>query len=138
MVAVVLIGGCSHSTSEQSEQARSSSSGSPEAPAVEQISVTEAARRRDQGVRIIDVREPGEYAAVHVPGAELVPLATVTQAAAGWDKSEPIVLICRSGNRSNIAARKLQDLGFSAVANVQGGMNAWRGATMTGSERGSR
>lgn len=136
--ALLLFAGCSNATAEQSAKTESSSSASAADQGVQQISVTEAAQRMDKGVRIVDVREPGEYSAGHIPGVELVPLATVAKAAAGWDKDQPLMLICRSGNRSNIAAHKLEDLGFKDLANVQGGMNAWRGATMTGSARGAR
>lgn len=48
-------------------------------------------------VRMVDVREPDEFTGElgHVEGAELVPLATVVEAAASWDRSAEIVLICR-------------------------------------------
>lgn len=78
-------------------------------------------------VRVIDVREPTEFTGDlgHVDGAELVPLATVEQAAASWDRDAQIVTVCRSGGRSGKAARALEGLGFTAVASMAGGMMRW-------------
>ena len=78
-------------------------------------------------VRIIDVREPSEWTGElgHVAEAELVPLATVSAAAGGWDRHAPIVCVCRSGARSARAAETLASLGFQDVTNMVGGMLAW-------------
>lgn len=81
-------------------------------------------------VRLIDVREPHEFVGElrHVTEAELVPLATVPEAAASWDKSAPVVCVCRSGARSGRAAEALVSLGFEDVTNMTGGMLAWNEA----------
>ncbi|MDP2316406.1 MAG: rhodanese-like domain-containing protein [Pseudomonadota bacterium] len=78
-------------------------------------------------VRLIDVREPDEFVGPlgHIPGAELVPLSTVADLAAGWDRDQPVLLICRSGARSARAATALAGLGFGNVFNLVGGMIAW-------------
>ncbi len=78
-------------------------------------------------VRLIDVREPDEFVGPlgHVPGAELVPLSTVVEAAAAWDREAPILLICRSGARSARAATALAGMGFPNLFNLVGGMIAW-------------
>jgi len=83
-------------------------------------------------VRVVDVREPGEYTSElgHVTGAELVPLNTVGQQAAGWDKAQEIVLVCRSGGRSGQAARWMKKNGFGKVINLRGGMIAWNDARL--------
>ena len=77
--------------------------------------------------RLIDVREPHEYTGElgHIEGSELVPLGDIVSAAATWDRLEPLVLICRSGNRSGRAARLLQELGFEEAHNMAGGMLRW-------------
>lgn len=77
--------------------------------------------------RIIDVREPREYSGDlgHIAEALLVPLAELEAAAERWERSAPIVLVCRSGGRSAIAAELLVRLGFEAVMNMTGGMLAW-------------
>jgi rhodanese-related sulfurtransferase len=78
------------------------------------------------GIRLIDVREPAEYAADHLEGAELVPLGTLTAAARTWDPAKPLVVICRSGNRSSRGAQELVALGFQNIMNLSGGMMAVR------------
>ncbi len=79
-------------------------------------------------VRLVDVREPHEFSGElgHVERAELVPLNTLESMATGWDRSEPLVVLCRSGNRSGVAANKLKMLGFQHVASMRGGMLEWR------------
>jgi len=78
-------------------------------------------------VRLVDVREPAEFIGPlgHVAGAELVPLATVEQSAAPWDRARPLVVVCRSGGRSAKAALALEALGFTRVASLRGGMTRW-------------
>lgn len=77
------------------------------------------------GLRLVDVREPHEFAGGHIAGAELVPLATVLDAAAAWDPHQPTLLICRSGNRSGRAAVELARRGFTGLYNMAGGMLEW-------------
>jgi glyoxylase-like metal-dependent hydrolase (beta-lactamase superfamily II)/rhodanese-related sulfurtransferase len=79
-------------------------------------------------VRFIDVREPQEFQEGHIPGSELVPLRSVTDAALGWSPDDPMVLICRSGRRSAQAIQELSRLGFSRLVNLQGGVVQWRDA----------
>jgi len=94
-----------------------------------EIEVTRLAAVRGTA-RLIDVREPSEYRAElgHIAGTELVPLATVEQAAKSWDREQEIVLVCRSGGRSGRAAAALAAMGFKHVINMAGGMLAWNAA----------
>lgn len=78
--------------------------------------------------RLIDVREPSEFVLGHVPGAELVPLGTLETAARTWDRTAPIVVVCRSGSRSARGAHLLLTMGFENVYNLTGGMLAYEGA----------
>lgn len=82
------------------------------------------------GARIIDVREVNEFSGElgHIPGAELVPQGTLEHACKDWDKLAPLVLVCRSGNRSGRATHVLKRLGFVEVANLKGGMVAYNRA----------
>ncbi|MBF5046540.1 rhodanese-like domain-containing protein [Simulacricoccus sp. 17bor-14] len=91
------------------------------------------------GLRLVDVREPHEYTGElgHLPGAELVPLATVEAASAPWPREQPLLLICRSGNRSGRAAQALAALGFTRLYNLAGGMLAVNELGMP-VERGAR
>lgn len=85
-----------------------------------------------RATRIIDVREPHEFTGDlgHVRGAELVPLASVGVASTTWSRDEPVVLICRSGRRSEQAANTLTAHGFQRVMNMVGGMLAWSEARL--------
>jgi len=75
-------------------------------------------------VSLVDVREPDEYFEAHVPGANLIPLATVPVRNNEIDKTQTQYIICRSGARSAQAAEFLISQGFDAV-NVAGGTMAW-------------
>lgn len=92
---------------------------------------------RERGARIIDVREPGEYAGGHVPGAVNVPLADFL--ADLEDSGAPVVLVCATGNRSATAAHALaaQDFGDVDVADLGGGTHGWirSGRTLEGRKR---
>jgi glyoxylase-like metal-dependent hydrolase (beta-lactamase superfamily II)/rhodanese-related sulfurtransferase len=92
---------------------------------VPEIGATEASDLVGQ-VRFIDVREPHEYHAGHIAVAELVPLRTVADAAAAWSRSDPLVVVCRSGRRSAEAGRQLLSMGFSRVLNLKGGVTDWQ------------
>ena len=83
-----------------------------------------------EGLRVIDVREVPEFDGPlgHIDGAELVPLGTVVDAAAGWDRSQPLLLVCRMGGRSARAASDLARLGFKNLYNLAGGMTGWNEA----------
>ncbi len=77
-------------------------------------------------VRVIDVRSPEEFHGDgHLPDAELAPLPDLELAARAWSRTEPIVLVCRSGGRSGKAAHLLESLGFSHVASLRGGMQRY-------------
>lgn len=83
-------------------------------------------------VALVDVREPDEFTGElgHVPGAELVPLATLPDAAACWNPEREVVLVCRSGGRSARAAIALAGRGFRHLYNLRGGMLAWNDARL--------
>ena len=78
-------------------------------------------------VVILDVREQHEYDSGHIPGAVLLPVATIAKdtAAAVIDELDTVVLVyCRSGNRSKTASQVLVDLGYTNVYEF-GGINDW-------------
>jgi len=88
------------------------------------LELAATARRR------IDVREFPEFAAGALPNAELAPLATLEIAAQAWNRDEPVALICRSGRRALQAAEKLTTLGFTDLAILDGGYDAWRALSL--------
>lgn len=75
---------------------------------------------------VIDVREPYEWRSGVVPGALRVPLGSLPDKVAEFDRGKPYALVCASGNRSQQAAAFLADQGFK-TANVVGGMSLWLG-----------
>jgi rhodanese-related sulfurtransferase len=86
-----------------------------------EISAVELAQIIDRGGTVIDVREPDEYAEGHVPGATLIPLATVPDNIDAFHKAVPVYVICQSGGRSSRACEFLIDAGVPNVVNVAGG-----------------
>ena len=76
------------------------------------------------GVELIDVRRPHEWEAGHIPGARQVEVNELPAAAEGFDRDLPVVLYCRSGSRSELAADALRSGGFDAHA-LAGGISAW-------------
>lgn len=73
---------------------------------------------------IIDVREPSEYAAGHVPGAINIPVDDInanTMALKDLEKNSIVIVYCKSGGRAGAAKASLEQLGFSDVTN---GINA--------------
>ena len=92
---------------------------------VPEIDVSELARLHAAGVRLVDVREPDEYEGAHVPGAELIPLATVPERVDEVAGAEgPVYVICAAGGRSRRAAEFYLTQGIDAV-NIAGGTRAW-------------
>ncbi|MFO0998135.1 MAG: rhodanese-like domain-containing protein [Alphaproteobacteria bacterium] len=77
---------------------------------------------------VVDVREPDEYDGPlgHIPGARLVPLATLEAAAANLPRDKPVITVCRAGGRSAQATVILKRAGFEKIANLPGGMLRWR------------
>jgi rhodanese-related sulfurtransferase len=78
--------------------------------------------------RLIDVREYPEFAEGHIESSELVPLGTLNKASEGWNRSEPLTLICRSGHRAERARQTLAEKGFTMLKVLDGGVQAWSSA----------
>jgi rhodanese-related sulfurtransferase len=86
-----------------------------------------------RGIRVVDVRTPAEYAAGHVPGAVNIPFDQIAARAAELGPTEePVLLYCRTGRRSGIAAEELRKLGFTALYDFQS-LSSWPGEVATGS-----
>lgn len=89
----------------------------------------------DPALIVLDVRERGEFEAAHIPGSRNVPRG-ILEAACEWDYAEtepelveargrPIVVICRSGNRSAFAALVMRLIGYQNVASLKLGIKGW-------------
>jgi len=79
-------------------------------------------------ITVIDVREAWEYEAGHIPGAALIPLGELAERVDEVPRDRPVVLVCRSDNRSGQALRLLSRQGFDNLSNMMGGMLAWEAA----------
>jgi len=85
-----------------------------------------------QDLVILDVRTREEFGDGHLEGAIMLDFyeADFADQLAGLDPNVPYLLYCRSGNRSGKTAAMMQDLGFTDVANVDGGIVAWGAANL--------
>lgn len=99
------------------------------------ITAQEAKAMMDEGnVTVVDVRTAEEYAGGHIPGAILLPLDSIAEGEmpeALPDKDATLLIYCRSGRRSNIAANTLAATGYTAVYDF-GGINDWPYDTVEG------
>ena len=91
-----------------------------------EVSVPEARQRLDhEAAFLVDVREPYEYAAAHVPRARLIPLGALPEREAELPRDRHILFICETGSRRLTAARWANDRGYQS-ASVSGGTSIWR------------
>ena len=81
---------------------------------------------RGEQLQLIDVREQFEWDIARIPGARLVPLATLPDVVETLDRDREVVVYCKGGSRSRAAATHLADAGFARVANLTGGILRWR------------
>jgi phage shock protein E len=91
------------------------------------VATVNALQGRDD-VLILDVREQSEYDAGHIPGVTLIPLNDVPNRLSEIPKDKPVIVTCRSGNRSGQATDFLRQQGYTNVHNMTGGLNAWQQA----------
>jgi rhodanese-related sulfurtransferase len=89
--------------------------------------VTDLAAAAQRGERIVDVRERHEFVSGHVPHADWIPLSLVPLRMDELKGTDPVWLVCESGNRSYQAAMYLDRHGIRAIS-VDGGTSAWRSA----------
>lgn len=91
-----------------------------------EITVQELKEKLDNGedFQLIDVREDFEYETSNL-GGQLIPLGGILIEADKISKDKPVVVMCRSGKRSAAAIMQLQQLGYTNLSNLQGGILAW-------------
>ena len=98
---------------------------------ITEVDVNKAKQLIAEGnIVIVDVREESEYTAGHIENAVFLPrgvlefkLGSTSELA---DKTKPVLMYCRSGNRSALATKSLQDLGYTSVLSMSGGYEAWK------------
>jgi len=129
VVALIVAGCAPASASVPSAPAPAVATSAPVAAALPaEISVADAAAKRDAGAFILDVRQPVEWNAVHIPGATLIPLDQLEARVNEVPKDKEVVVVCRSGNRSQQGRDILKNAGFPQVTSMSGGMNQWSAA----------
>jgi len=89
-----------------------------------EISRAELQEKLDEGVQLVDVRAGHEWEAGRIAGAVHLPLAELSERIEEIDRERPVVLYCRGGNRSTMAAEALADAGYDA-AKLSGGIVGW-------------
>lgn len=81
----------------------------------------------DKDVILLDVRENFEFNVAHIPQAINIPLGELAGRYEELDQNKEILIICRTGNRSDVAAQFLMEQGYEKVYNVLPGMIEWSG-----------
>jgi rhodanese-related sulfurtransferase len=89
------------------------------------VSVAQAVEIRDAGAFVLDVREPDEWAQAHIPDATWIPLGDLQNRLSEVPKDQPILVYCRSGNRSQTGRDILLAAGYQNVTSMSGGINEW-------------
>ncbi len=93
---------------------------------IDQLNVSDALEMmNEEGYTLIDTQDPLAYSAFHIPGAANLPSPDVRERYVELDPEEIYILICNSGNRSNMAASILKTKGFHNLYNVAGGMKSY-------------
>jgi rhodanese-related sulfurtransferase len=91
----------------------------------DQITVAEAAAKRDQGAFILDVRTTEEWAEYHIPDSMLIPLDELEMRVSEVPRDQEVVVVCRTGNRSQEGRNILKHAGFTDVSSMAGGVQQW-------------
>jgi len=121
LIATLLVAGCG---------ATGGTTSTPPPPVAPTVTVTEAASLRDAGAFVLDVREPAEWTAGHIPGATLIPLGSLPSRLSEVPRDRTILVVCHSGNRSAQGRDILLGAGFPSVTSLDGGMTEWAAAGM--------
>ncbi|PRH81894.1 rhodanese-like domain-containing protein [Arenimonas caeni] len=107
---------------------------------IREIGPDELRQMQARGVPVVDVREPGEFAEGHIPGAVNIPRGVLEFEVDGHPavncvrdpalghRDQPVILNCRSGARSAMAADALRQLGFAEPLSLAGGFMGWANA----------
>jgi rhodanese-related sulfurtransferase len=100
-----------------------------------EITAQKAYEMFQNGAFVLDVRTPEEWNEYHVEGTTLIPLDQLAQRVSEIPADKPVVVVCRSGNRSQQGRDILRNAGITDVTSMAGGLKAWSAAgypTVTG------
>ena len=93
-----------------------------------EVSVADAFTKYQQGAFFLDVRTQEEWNEFHAPNSTLIPLDQLPARLSELPKGREIVVVCRSGNRSQQGRDILLNAGFTQVTSMAGGLTEWRAA----------
>ena len=91
-----------------------------------EVSVNDAYNKYQNGAYVLDVRTQEEWDEFHAPNTTLIPLDQLPSRLSELPRDKEIVVVCRSGNRSQQGRDILLNAGFQQVTSMQGGLNEWR------------
>ena len=100
----------------------------PKLSGVKSLSAADYMQMRKKPHTLIDVRQKGEWKAMHATTAVHIPLGEISQRMHEIPKDKCVIVICASGARSSMAATAIANAGYSEVYNFSGGMGAWSAA----------
>jgi len=101
-----------------------------------EISPVEAAALLEDGVRLIDVREPWEFETTRIAGGEPMPMGEVAaRAHLELDPEERVIVVCHLGVRSLNVTAWLREQGFERAQSLRGGIDAWSAEVDAGVKR---
>ncbi|MFT5504598.1 MAG: rhodanese-related sulfurtransferase [Gammaproteobacteria bacterium] len=91
----------------------------------------------EESAVVLDVREPAETAGGKISKAVQIPVSSIKQRIGELDryKNSTIIVYCKTGNRSSIACKALNQAGFEKVYNLNGGITAWQDAQLPVSKK---
>ncbi len=121
VVAIVVVAGIAAASLLNRPPAAASTAGLPA-----QVSVNEAATLREKGAFVLDVRQPEEWNEFHMPDSTLIPLGELESRLSEIPRDQEILVICRSGNRSQQGRDILLNAGFQNVTSMAGGLREWQ------------
>jgi rhodanese-related sulfurtransferase len=93
-----------------------------------EVSVAQAHQLRQDGVFVLDVRQPEEWEELHIPGATLIPLDQLEARLSEVPTDQQVLVYCRSGNRSQEGREILLSAGIQQVTSMAGGIREWSAA----------
>jgi rhodanese-related sulfurtransferase len=99
--------------------------GEPAVSLVSQEALLERQNKADPALFVLDVRTPEEFSAGHVPGAVNIPHDKIAARLMDVPKDKDVVVYCRSGRRSDLAAAALAANGYTRLGHLEGDMLAW-------------
>lgn len=129
LLAALVLGACGAPYASERAGGASPAAASPGSASLPlTVNVAEAATLRDAGAYVLDVREPDEWSAGHIPGATLIPVGELAARLTEIPRDRDVVVVCRSGNRSAQGRDILLGAGYPSVTSMAGGMNDWAGS----------